>query len=290
MHRKEIQGKFDAIVDFSGVEKFLDTPVKRYSSGMYVRLAFAIAAHVEADILLVDEVLAVGDAEFQKRCLGIMGDVARAGRTVLFVSHNLTALRNLCTTGILLTAGEVEAHGEIGHVLDRYAAGRALDRSGIVEMQEDPNLPATIRQVALVTEGASQTANASVGSAFRIRTRVMVREAGTEFGVFLHCHDENRVRVFSTGSFFNAQLHGLTLSAGEHEFDCSIPGNLLNAGEYAVDVILVRNRTDIVTSESSLLTFRISDEPLGVEGWNWPVVGVIRPKLDWGYREIGREP
>jgi lipopolysaccharide transport system ATP-binding protein len=102
MRRKEIERKFDEIVAFSGVERFLDTPVKHYSSGMYVRLAFAVAAHVDADILLVDEVLAVGDADFQKRCLGKMGEGCAGGRTVLFVSHNLTALRNLCTHGLYL--------------------------------------------------------------------------------------------------------------------------------------------------------------------------------------------
>src|SRR4030066_2370712 len=105
MRKKKIERKFDAIVEFSGVEKFLDTPVKRYSSGMYVRLAFAVAAHLEPEILLVDEVLAVGDVEFQKKCLGKMGDVAKEGRTVLFVSHNMGAVKQLCNQGFLLDNG-----------------------------------------------------------------------------------------------------------------------------------------------------------------------------------------
>ncbi|MCG2794055.1 MAG: ABC transporter ATP-binding protein [Weeksellaceae bacterium] len=121
MTRKEISRKFDEIVDFSGVERYIDTPVKRYSSGMYVRLAFAVAAHLESEILIVDEVLAVGDAEFQKKCLGKMGDVSKGeGRTVLFVSHNMAAVQNLCHNGIMLEQGLVKATGKIDKVLQHY--------------------------------------------------------------------------------------------------------------------------------------------------------------------------
>ena len=120
MTRIEIKKKFDEIVDFSGVEKFLDTPVKRYSSGMYVRLAFAVAAHLEPEILLVDEVLAVGDAEFQKKCLGKMEDVSKEGRTVIFVSHNMGAISGLCNRSILLGEGRIEADGNSNEVIDRY--------------------------------------------------------------------------------------------------------------------------------------------------------------------------
>lgn len=120
MDRREIQRKFDEIVDFSGVEQFIDTPVKRYSSGMYVRLAFAVAAHLEPEILIVDEVLAVGDAEFQKKCLGKMGDVAHEGRTVLFVSHNMPAIRNLCSSCIILKKGEVSSQGPVETAINNY--------------------------------------------------------------------------------------------------------------------------------------------------------------------------
>ncbi len=120
MTRAEVVRKFDEIVDFTGVEKFIDTPVKRYSSGMYVRLAFAVAAHLDPEILVVDEVLAVGDAEFQKKCLGKMGEVAQSGRTVLFVSHNMGAIKNLCTQCLLLNAGEIEDFGETNQVVQKY--------------------------------------------------------------------------------------------------------------------------------------------------------------------------
>lgn len=128
MRKKEIAKKFDEIVDFSGVERYIDTPVKRYSSGMYVRLAFAVAAHLESEILIVDEVLAVGDAEFQKKCLGKMGEVSKGeGRTVLFVSHNMAAVRNLCTNGIFLSNGMVLFSGKIENTIDSYQKEQAYN-------------------------------------------------------------------------------------------------------------------------------------------------------------------
>jgi lipopolysaccharide transport system ATP-binding protein len=120
MSRKEVKEKFNEIVEFSGVGKFIDTPVKHYSSGMYVRLAFAVAAHLDPEILIIDEVLAVGDAEFQKKCLGKMKDVANKGRTVLFVSHNIVAVKSLCNKGVFINNGTVECTGEINHVLNTY--------------------------------------------------------------------------------------------------------------------------------------------------------------------------
>jgi len=131
MSRGEIRKQFDAIVDFAEVEKFLDTPVKRYSSGMYVRLAFAVAAHLNPEILVVDEVLAVGDAEFQKKCLGKMGEVAKGGRTVLFVSHNMGAVRQLCRSGILIERGMLARVGEATEVANAYIAGLAQDNASI---------------------------------------------------------------------------------------------------------------------------------------------------------------
>mgnify|MGYP000265201673 FL=1 len=127
MRKKEISQKFDEIVDFSGVERYIDTPVKRYSSGMYVRLAFAVAAHLESEILIVDEVLAVGDAEFQKKCIGKMSDISKGdGRTILFVSHNLPAVKSLCRTGCFLEQGELKKVGEINLVLRSYLGGDEL--------------------------------------------------------------------------------------------------------------------------------------------------------------------
>ena len=153
MSRREIESRFDEIVDFSGVERFLDTPVKRYSSGMYVRLAFAVAAHLEPEILIVDEVLAVGDAEFQKRCLGKMQNVAGAGRAVLFVSHNLAAVKSLCTRAILLRDGRVALDGDITKVADNYmrlampAAAEAM-----IELERPENAEAWMTEARLLCD------------------------------------------------------------------------------------------------------------------------------------------
>jgi lipopolysaccharide transport system ATP-binding protein len=153
MSRAEINRKFDDIVDFAGVEKFLDTPVKRYSSGMQVRLAFAVAAHLEPEILIVDEVLAVGDAEFQKKCLGKMGEVARQGRTVLFVSHNLSTVASLCTAGMLLRGGTLRHYGKVEDALASYLS-EADGRSALVGKRIDVSARANRVRI-----GASEAVN-----------------------------------------------------------------------------------------------------------------------------------
>jgi lipopolysaccharide transport system ATP-binding protein len=136
MRKKEITRKLDEIIDFSGVERYIDTPVKRYSSGMYVRLAFAVAAHLESEILIVDEVLAVGDAEFQKKCLGKMGDISKGeGRTVLFVSHNMAAVQNLCNTGIVLENGLVKFNGLINETIDNYLISKTVNDKNLEEIK-----------------------------------------------------------------------------------------------------------------------------------------------------------
>jgi lipopolysaccharide transport system ATP-binding protein len=149
MTKREIKNKFDEIVAFAEIGKFIDTPVKRYSSGMHVRLAFAVAAHLEPEILLVDEVLAVGDVAFQRKCLGKMGDVAKEGRTVLFVSHNLGAVGQLCKTGLVLEQGKISYRGEVAVAINRYLAD-TLDHSGaICSFTPDENKPLQILEVSV---------------------------------------------------------------------------------------------------------------------------------------------
>lgn len=179
MRKREITRRFDEIVDFSGVERYVDTPVKRYSSGMYVRLAFAVAAHLESEILIIDEVLAVGDAEFQNKCINKMGEVGRnEGRTILFVSHNLGVLKRLCQKGILLHHGELKASGPIKDVVLRY-----VQRQGQTDCEIDINSHVTIRsrsyetqQVEIANERGESTDHFLFGEAIRIRIRAMVKE------------------------------------------------------------------------------------------------------------------
>lgn len=180
MTRREIAAKFDAIVDFSGVETFLDTPFKRYSSGMGVRLAFAVAAHLDPEILIVDEVLAVGDAQFQKKCLGKMSEVAGSGRTVLFVSHNLSAVENFCTRGILLRQGELILDGSSGDIVDRYLAEIHRDSTSGAELPP-------VRGVRLRVETVGEAGPIKPGEPMRfhleLKTETPLHEASVAIGI-----------------------------------------------------------------------------------------------------------
>ncbi|HET6382894.1 MAG TPA: ABC transporter ATP-binding protein [Armatimonadota bacterium] len=170
MTRSEVARKFDEIVAFAEVEKFLDTPVKRYSSGMYVRLAFAVAAHLEPEILVVDEVLSVGDRQFQKKCLGKMGEVAKVGRTVLFVSHNLEAVRKLCTRGMLLESGEVKLVASTEAVLDRYLTN-AAEVASVYEIDPpaDPDAAGYAYRISIETADGEGAAEIPVGRPWQVR-------------------------------------------------------------------------------------------------------------------------
>jgi homopolymeric O-antigen transport system ATP-binding protein len=174
MKRAEIARRFDEIVAFSEIERFLDTPAKRYSSGMYMRLAFAVAAHLEPEILVVDEVLAVGDAEFQRKCLGKMSDVARGGRTVLFVSHNMAAVQNLCASAVLLDGGRVAARGPAGEVVARYlaAAPRASDAPE-AEIARHPLHDVVLKGVSFSDASGRPLSGLQTGMAGRITLRVL---------------------------------------------------------------------------------------------------------------------
>jgi len=173
MRRHEIDCKFDEIVDFSGVEKFIDTPVKRYSSGMYVRLAFAVAAHLEPEILLVDEVLAVGDAEFQKKCLGKMGDVTREGRTVLFVSHNMAAVARLCPKAIVLKSGAIAFAGNADKAISSYLQSGTNSCNSYVDLQAapgwEPNRRVILTWISTHGLGGSETSDFNTGDGMIIR-------------------------------------------------------------------------------------------------------------------------
>lgn len=191
MTRVEIKRKFDEIVAFAEVEKFLDTPVKHYSSGMYVRLAFAVAAHLEPEILVVDEVLAVGDLEFQKKCLGKMEDVAKEGRTVIFVSHNMAAVRSLCGSGILLRDGAIEYKGDISQVIDEYLSGStatnaaAIDLTGITNRKGNGKL--RFKSISFHNKGRLSN-KYSIGDdlvfSFAVKAREPVRNVKFAFQLF----------------------------------------------------------------------------------------------------------
>ena len=281
--RVEISSKFDEIVGFAEVEKFIDTPVKHYSSGMYVRLAFAVAAHLDQDILFVDEVLAAGDTEFQKRCINKMKDMSSVGRTVLFVSHNITALRNLCSTGLLLEEGLITRKGPVDDVLSAYMGGSAGNltvdlRSRRIAVGAE-KAPAAILRVFVMPVGGKLGEPIRGSTSFSIGVEVEVNHPG-QIETFLHCYNDRQQMIFSTGSFFEESLNGLLLSAGVHLFECVVPGHLLADGTYVLDAILLNNRR-VVATEAAVLSFQVADDFPMISGWHLRPAGIIRPRALW---------
>ncbi len=230
MKRKEIDYRFPEIVEFSGVEKFIDTPLKRYSSGMQVRLAFAVAAHLMPDILLVDEVLAVGDAEFQKKCLGKMGDITSGGRTVLFVSHNMLAIRQLCQRAILLEAGAVAADGMATEVIEEYLRSFPKSEAGVsVESlirQLPPDPTFQLEDIILIQDGQPIGDRVLNGEPLEIEIRYQVLERTTGLRVFFDLCDSEDTLILR--SFHDEDSDGIpTMDSGHYVSRAVIPANLL---------------------------------------------------------------
>ena len=237
MRKREIDRKFDAIVDFAEVERFIDTPVKRYSSGMYVRLAFAVAAHLEPEILVIDEVLAVGDAEFQRKCLGKMGDVAQAGRTVLFVSHNMAAVRGLCTRAILLEKGRVAIDGDTDRVvsayLSKHARGASRDQSEWNYRRRGERI--AIESVQVLVRG-EPTAIVQSGDevTFRVGYRALTPAAiGDDFSICVILYSEGH-RL--TNLWTNAALGRGIAAAERGTIDCVVSRWPFRSGIVRVDL------------------------------------------------------
>lgn len=233
MTRKEIRERFDEIVDFAGVGEFIDTPVKRYSSGMYVRLAFAVAAHLESEILLVDEVLAVGDLEFQKKCLGKMDSISKSGRTVLFVSHNMGAISELCDRVIVFDKGDLIYDGEVTKGIDLYTRGNSGE---VGEFTPKPNDDFWIQDLKLQSDEVGGT-TFDIGDplTLAIQTKAEHDLKDADVAVILL---KGAQKVFFT--IHSDQLEGAGISAGEHTFDLKLPPLSLTAGNYTLEVYLRR--------------------------------------------------
>lgn len=295
MQRAEIRRNFDEIVEFSGIDtKFLDTPVKRYSSGMQVRLGFAVAAHLESEILLIDEVLAVGDMEFQKRCLGKMDEVTSSGRTILFVSHQLPMIASLCDQCILLEKGRLVTSGPTSEVIHRYQSGVGANAAS-VDFSGDANPPgdgiASLLS-AWVENGAGEHCfEYSLTEPVRIRVKYRLHErlAATP-QPSLHVTDGsgNMVFVTSPHDWGDDRANG----PGDYLAVVEIPGHFLNDGMYSVGVALNHFKAGIQTAffERGALSFNIVDridenELRAVSRWGGRIPGAVRPLLPWQVEE-----
>jgi lipopolysaccharide transport system ATP-binding protein len=266
MRRAEIERKFDEIVAFAEIEKFIDTPVKHYSSGMYVRLAFAVAAHLEPEILLVDEVLAVGDAAFQKKCLRKMSEVSRGGRTVLFISHNMAAVENLCHKGILLEEGRVAFSGDMKQTVDHYlqrVSGQA-NRSHIIDLSDAAGRPSgrrpLLKRLELFTDqGRPLSGYLQMGGTLKACIHFQLEEPTSSFSACLGFDSLFGQRIFTAHSRFEPQ-DAWGERVGEQVFVCEIPSLTLVPGEYKIKVALnIHNSEEDYIEDAARLTILESD-------------------------------
>lgn len=275
MTRQEIKKSFDAIVDFAGVERFLDTPVKRYSSGMYVRLGFAIAAHLEPEILIVDEVLAVGDAEFQKKSLGKMRDVSESGRTILFVSHNLTAVQSLCNKAFYFEKGRLLEHGDTTHIVSTYLS--RVSQKSLEHVWDDPsNAPGNdqvrMKCVKLVPNYLDGLLHIDVRTSMKLVCEFWNYEDNAMLNLSIHLY------AYTGECIFNVGTKAQTFSRGIVEAVCEIPGNFLNDGSYVISVMMVKDTSQVLFNLEEIISFDIQDYREGVTWYGkWP--GYIRPQL-----------
>ena len=293
MKRREIVYNFDQIVDFSEVEKFIDTPVKLYSSGMYIRLAFAVASHLEPEILLVDEVLAVGDAHFQKKCLGKMQDVSGQGRTVVFVSHNMLAVKNLCSKGIVLDKGKIVCVDDVSVAIEKYLADKS-SLSGEVSWNSPENAPGNhqVRLKALrIVSGGETIASPALDKAIEIQVDYWNLEKEGRRLVSIHLFNSMGLLLLTSANWNSMSLTpdpwiNRKYPVGFFRTTCVIPKYLLNTGMHSVSLYINGTMAgDNIIFKKHIISFDVqdSDEKKDYMG-EW--IGAVRPKLAWSTERI----
>jgi lipopolysaccharide transport system ATP-binding protein len=290
MQRAEIKKKFDEIVAFAEIDQFLDTPVKRYSSGMHVRLAFAVAAHLEPEILLIDEVLAVGDAQFQKKCMGKMEDISKGGRTILFVSHSMASIANLCQRSILLNAGKIEMDDHPQKVIKHYLE-TSNSTGGVVIWPDIDKAPGNdivrMHAVRIMQDGQNgPTADVDISKEILIQIDYWNLMAGSILYIAIMLKDSLGTVVFASNNHRSVTLtidpwSNVAYEKGRYRSICCIPGTFLNEGQYSITAIIGKGISNTQVIKDSVVSFCVHDmgemrhEFLG--GW----IGVVRPKLAW---------
>ena len=293
MKKAEIERKFDEIVAFADVEKFLDTPVKRYSSGMYVRLAFAVAAHLEPEILLIDEVLAVGDVAFQKKCLGKMGEVASQGRTVLFVSHNMIAIKSLCSRALQLSQGRLVAEGPTAQVVSAYLNEGRISRAECI--WNDPaaapgNHLFRLRGARVRGKDGNVVSEMDARHAFALEFDYWNLEPRLRIGTTAVVYNEDGICVFGSISNQERAWHGRPRPVGLFRSTCRIPGDLLPAGRFHVSVLLWADNYACAHREDHVLEFDVYEAGGARGDYLGGMDGVIRPLLPWQTELLTPDP
>ncbi|PWK26584.1 lipopolysaccharide transport system ATP-binding protein [Arcicella aurantiaca] len=285
MKRQDIKKQFDAIVDFAGVEKFLDTPVKRYSSGMYVRLGFAISAHLEPEILIVDEVLAVGDADFQRKCLGKMKDASTSGRTILFVSHNLTAVQGLCNKAMFMQKGQLMEMGETNQVLATYLSHvqkTALESWWDTPEEAPGNDKVRLKSIKLVPSYLDNQKHLDVRTPFKIKIEFWNMMENANLNISLHLNSLTGECIFNIGTESRAFDKGVIYA------ECEVPADFLNDGSYSISFMVVKDTASAIYNFEESLIFEIEDYREGTAWYGkWP--GYVRPKINFPITQLELE-
>ena len=283
MMRGEIDRKFDEIVAFSGVEKFIDTPVKHYSSGMYLRLAFAVAAHLEPEILLVDEVLAVGDATFQKKCIGKMGSVAREGRTVLFVSHNMGAITQLCERALWLDNGQVRLTGSSSEVVAAYLSSGAQGQP-TWESASAPcdDVKVQLKSASLLSPDGQPAATVDFDGQFAVEIAYEVMVPVRNLFIAYRLTDALGSIIFESMDTDTTGMKGQIREPGRYLSRCKVPGGLLKPGHYQLSILSFIERVKIIEYHENVLAFDVSEVGYRL---NDNRLGAVTPVLEW---EISR--
>lgn len=262
MTKPEISGKLDEIIAFSGIELYIDTPIKRYSSGMNVRLAFAVAAHLEPEILLIDEVLAVGDVEFQRKCLGKMQDIAGEGRTILFVSHNMTAINRLCSRAAFLYKGELELEGDTNTVVNQYLnkATENAQEGGSISFEDNFDKAVQILGMSLIKSDRTSVTTVEYHESILLKIRFVVRESKKDYYTVMAVNDiQGNMIFFSSDEDMEASIRLSTLKQGEYTYFIPFPNNLLRPGRYYIHISFNNHITGSVDQKSNYLAFDVVD-------------------------------
>lgn len=274
MKKQEIISELDAIVDFAGVERYLDTPVKRYSSGMFVRLGFAVAAHLRSEILIVDEVLAVGDAEFQKKAIGKMKDVSSGqGRTILFVSHNMASVKSLCSSGILLANGRIEKVGEVREVVNEYlgTGSEGLQDKNFAGIDHEKF---EIKDLYVQDEERART-GFDENSILQLRVDFLAKVEKLHLTFILK--NENDEVLFT---FSHSRQHG-QLSKGSYQIACEFPPGFLNIDSYYIDMMVIEEKKKCILEEKVVSRFSVHPGQRAIGAWMGKEPGFIRPRFNW---------
>jgi lipopolysaccharide transport system ATP-binding protein len=275
MRKHEITRKLDEIIAFAGVEKYVDTPVKRYSSGMYVRLAFAVAAHLESEILIVDEVLAVGDVEFQQKCLGKMGDVSKGeGRTILFVSHNIPAIKTLCKSAIFLENGNLSLNSSVDSVLRKYAISNSIEKRDIkIDLYKYENELIKVLSASIYTADKTVTSLITATHEIFLKFEILNKTKENFLSIGFDLKTVRDEVVFGSGSVFEFLDNTLTVT-------CKLPSNFLNTDIYNIDFYVHTKFMKQICYYQNMLTFEIHENARS-NGYLGKINGFIRCNLEW---------